>query len=104
MQTVRLFLDVTDTVVEVVNLTIPSDFAKNGIFNKGLVILGNVGDNRKSFFWRGINLGEVPDSRERKMQCAGNRSSRKGEDVNIFRESPQFFLVNNPKALFLVNN
>ena len=76
-------IDRLHPVVDEKHLPTAPELAEDCIAHYVLVEAGRIGPNREAVDWRCLDHAEIPNSSQRKLQRAGNRSRRQREHVDF---------------------
>ena len=96
--------DGLDPVMYKEDLSAAFEFPNDGFTHQALVVGSDVGDDRQAFLWRGVDVGDIPDTGQCHVQCAWNGGGSEGQDVHLGAEFLEVFLVGYPKALLFVDD
>ena len=97
-------VDVIDTVVDIINLSAPRQLPVNRLAHHLVVVLHDVGLNRQAVYRRFLQNTHVPDADEAHMQGTWNRRRRQRQNIHIFLEFLDLFLMRHTETLFLVDD
>ena len=98
------FIDTLHPVVDEVDLTSAFEFVFDGRANQLFIERSDDGLNRHAVFGRSFNYAHVAQPNQRHVQRAWNRGCRHSEDVHLFLQLLEAFLVTDAEALLFVDD
>jgi hypothetical protein len=101
---IRCALDVLDAIVDEKDLALAEQFTPDRLGGRLVVLLADIGEDRVSLGGRGVDDRKVADTGERHLQGARDRTRRQRQDVDTDREPFDCLFVDDPEALFLVDD
>ena len=100
----RDLLDVRHPVVDEEDLALPQQLPADGLGDRPLVVLADVGEDGLAVGRRGVEQGQVPDAGEAHLEGAGDRGGGQGEHVDVGAQLLDGLLVADSEALLLVDD
>ena len=104
MNEIRQRVDRLHAVVDDINLAAALELKVDGILDNGGLELHHDGLNRQPVARRRLDNRHVAQAAERHVQSARNRRRSHRQDVDLFLDLFEPFLVSNAEPLFFVNN
>ena len=92
------------SIIKIIHLTAAAQFLIYSFPDYVLVILKNIGRYRKPLRRRFVYYAHIPYSGQRHMKSSRYRRCGQRQHIHFFSYLFYFFLMGNPKALFLVNH
>ena len=91
-------------IIEIKDLSATAQFPVNSFSNEFGVVFHDISLDGTAFLGWFLQNTHITNACQRHMQCSGDRRCCQCENVHIFPQTFQFFLMCHPKTLFLVHN